>query len=74
MGRWIILFGLLLVALGFIIHFRVEIPWVTSWIGKLPGDLVIKKGNLTIYIPLATSFLISIVVSLLLSLLFRSSR
>lgn len=74
MGRWFILFGMTLVAIGFILHYRAEIPWLTDWIGKLPGDIKIKKGNLTVYVPLATSFLISLVLSLVLSLFFRPSK
>ena len=68
MGRFLIIAGFLIVILGVIIHFKVEVPWLTGWIGKLPGDLVIKKGNMTLYLPLATSILISIVLSLVFSL------
>ena len=74
MGRFLILAGLFVIAAGLMLHFKVQIPFVTSWIGKLPGDLVIKKGNLTIYFPLATSLLFSIVLSIILSALFRSSK
>ena len=74
MGRFLILTGVLLVAAGLILHLKIEIPWLTSWIGKLPGDMVIKKGNATIYFPLATSILFSVALSLLLSALFKSSK
>lgn len=74
MGRFLIFAGIILVATGFMLHFKVEIPWLTSWIGKLPGDLVIKKRNATIYFPLTTSLLVSLFVSLILSLLFRSEK
>jgi len=68
MGRFLIFTGLLIVLLGLVIHFKVEIPWLTGWIGKLPGDLVIKKGSVILYLPLATSALLSLVLSLLFSL------
>lgn len=68
MGRFLIVTGFLIVVLGLIIHFKVAIPWLTGWIGKLPGDLAIKKGNMTLYLPLATSALLSIVLSLVFSL------
>lgn len=74
MSRWIVLFGLLVVVFGLILHFKAEIPWLTSWIGKLPGDITIQKGNLTIYIPVATSLIVSVVLSLLLSLFFKPSK
>lgn len=68
MGRFLIIAGFLTVILGLVIHFKVAIPWLTGWIGKLPGDIVIKKEGITLYLPLATSALLSIVLSLLLSL------
>jgi hypothetical protein len=68
MGRFLIIVGFLVVVMGVIIHFKVEVPWLTGWIGKLPGDLVIKKGNMTLYLPLTTSVLLSIALSLLISL------
>jgi hypothetical protein len=40
-----------------------------SWIGRLPGDILIKKKNFTFYFPLATSILLSILLSLILYLL-----
>ena len=74
MSRFLILAGILLIAIGLILHFRVEIPYLTSWIGKLPGDIVIKKKNATIYFPIATSLLISFVLSLVLSVLFSREK
>ena len=68
MSRFLIITGFLIVVLGLVIHFNVSIPWLSGWIGKLPGDLVIKKGNITLYLPLATSALLSIVLSLVFSL------
>ncbi len=68
MGRFLIVTGFLIVVLGLIIHFKVAIPWLTGWIGKLPGDLAIKKGNMTLYLPVATSALLSIILSLVFSL------
>lgn len=40
--------------------------------GKLPGDIVIKRENFTFYFPLATSIIISIIVSLILYLIGKS--
>jgi hypothetical protein len=68
MGRFLMLTGFLIVVLGLLIHFKVAIPWLTGWIGKLPGDMVIKKGHITLYLPLATSALLSIVISIVFSL------
>ena len=68
MGRFLMITGFLIVFLGALIHFKVEIPWLSSWIGNLPGDLLIKKGNIVIYLPISTSCLFSMVFSLLFSI------
>lgn len=65
MGRFLIIAGFLVVAVGILIHFKIQVPWLTGWIGKLPGDLVIKKGSMTLYLPFATSALLSLLVSIL---------
>ncbi len=68
MGRFLIAAGFMMVLFGALIHFKVQLPWVTGWIGKLPGDLVIKKGSTTLYFPMTTALLTSLVLSLLFSL------
>lgn len=74
MSRFLILTGILLIGIGLILHFKVEIPYLTNWIGKLPGDIVIKKKHVTIYFPLATSLLVSFILSLVMSVFFRSEK
>nr|WP_083446490.1 DUF2905 domain-containing protein [Priestia koreensis] len=53
--------GALLLVIGFLLHF----------IGKLPGDILIKKGNTTFYFPIVTSIVISIVLSLIFYVINR---
>lgn len=66
MGRWLILFGILLVALG------IAWPWLAKLgLGRLPGDLFIERAGFSFYFPLATCLILSILVSLLLWLLRR---
>jgi len=60
-GKILILFGVLLVILGVIFSFFGKIPYL----GKLPGDIYVKKENFTFYFPLATCILISIILSLI---------
>ena len=61
MQRWLIAIGLVLVVGG------IAWPWLSKLpLGRLPGDIVIEREGLRVYIPLATGLLISIVVSLLL--------
>jgi hypothetical protein len=57
----LILIGITLVVLGFLWQFLA--PFVA--IGKLPGDFAFEKENLKVYFPLATSLLLSLVLSLI---------
>jgi hypothetical protein len=65
-SRLLIIFGLALVALGLLWPVMDKIG-----LGRLPGDIVIERENFRLYIPLATSLLVSVVLSLLLWLLNR---
>lgn len=58
----------LVIAAGLVIHAGVELPPFAQWIGKLPGDLIIKKEGLTIYMPITSSLIISAVLSALMSI------
>ena len=66
-GKILILFGILLVVLGIIFSFFGKIPYL----GKLPGDIYIKKENFTFYFPLTTCILISIILSLIFYLISK---
>ena len=61
LGKMLILLGVLIIAIGFLLLIGDKIPWV----GKLPGDIIIKKEKFTFYFPLTTSILISIILSFL---------
>ena len=66
MARWLIILGVVLIVLGLLW------PWLTRLgLGRLPGDIVIERDNFRLYIPITTSLLISIVLSLVLWLLNR---
>jgi hypothetical protein len=65
-GRLLVIFGLVLVTVGLLW------PRVTKiGLGRLPGDIVIERENFRLYIPLATSLIISVVLSILFWLLNR---
>lgn len=64
MGRALIGLGVLLVVAGLLIQAGVPL-------GRLPGDIVIRKGNSTFYFPLVTSLLVSVVLSLVAFLMRR---
>jgi hypothetical protein len=65
LGKALIVFGLIITVLGIIVTFAGKVPWL----GRLPGDIYIKKENFTFYFPLATGVLLSVIVSLILWLL-----
>lgn len=69
-GKILIVLGLGLVVAGLLLSligkvFSGEGAW-PGWIGRLPGDLLIKRDRLTVYIPLGTCILVSVVGSLIL--------
>jgi hypothetical protein len=63
-GKMLILLGFLIIAIGLLLLIGEKIPWI----GRLPGDIIIKKKNFTFYFPLATSILISIILTLVFAL------
>jgi Protein of unknown function (DUF2905) len=65
-ARWLILLGIVLIVAGLLW------PWLTRLgLGRLPGDIVIERDNFRLYIPIATSIVISVILSLILWLLNR---
>ena len=66
-GKLIIIMGIALVAIGLLITFAPRIPLI----GKLPGDFYFKRGDASFYFPLASSILVSVVLSMILSIVFR---
>ncbi len=67
MGRTLIVLGLVLLAAGLCISFGPCIPWL----GKLPGDIAVKRENFSFYFPLTTCILLSVLISLILWLFRR---
>ena len=64
-AKIIIILGVFLVVIGVILLFIGKVPFL----GKLPGDVLIKKEHFTFYFPLTTSIIISILISLILYLI-----
>jgi len=67
LGKILILFGFLLVVLGIFVSFFEKIPYL----GKLPGDIYVKKGNFTFYFPLTSCLVISVILSLIFYLISK---
>ncbi len=70
-GKLLVLFGVVVVAVGLFLVLlgRTNLP-----LGRLPGDFLYRGKNSTVYFPLATSLLLSIVLSLVLYLINRFRR
>jgi hypothetical protein len=60
-GKFAVVAGIVLVAVGLLLW---KFPTWFAWLGHLPGDISIEKGNFRFYFPLATCILISIVLTL----------
>jgi hypothetical protein len=69
-GKLIVLAGIILVVVGLVITFFDRIPLV----GKLPGDIHIRRGNFQFYFPVVTSIVLSVLLTLLLWLFGRFLR
>jgi hypothetical protein len=65
-GKILIIIGAVIVVVGLLLWSGVG----KNWIGRLPGDIQFKKGNVTFYFPIVTCLLLS----LLLTILFRIFR
>ena len=61
-ARIMILIGAVLILVGLVMLAVPRLPFI----GKLPGDIILKKDNYTLYFPLATSIIISVIISLVL--------
>lgn len=67
-GRILIALGLLLVVTGVVLVYA---PWLVSWFGRLPGDIRIERDGGSVFIPITSMVIVSIVVSLILNIFFR---
>ena len=70
LGRLLILFGAVLLFVGVIVLVAGKVPFL----GRLPGDLVFRRHGLTVFFPMVTMVIVSLVLTLLLNLFFRLFR
>lgn len=66
MSRWLIIFGVLLIAAGLLWPMLQKLG-----LGRLPGDIVIERENFRFFFPIATSLIVGVALSLILRLLNR---
>ena len=66
LGRMMLLLGILLAAAGLFLLFGKHLP---GFLGRLPGDITLRRGNVQVYIPFGTCILLSLVLTLVLAFL-----
>ena len=66
-GKFLIIIG----AVTTLVGFAFWVGFVPRWLGRLPGDIRIERGNSSFYFPIVTCIIISIVLSLIVSLFRR---
>jgi hypothetical protein len=71
LGKLLLGFGALMVLLGLVLLVAGNLSGKVPWLGRLPGDIHIQRGNWSFYFPLGTCLVISIVLTLLFSLFGR---
>jgi len=67
LGRLLMLSGAVVFAIGVALTLASRVPWL----GRLPGDIVVERGPVTFYFPLATSILVSVILTMLFWLFRR---
>ncbi|MBI3616178.1 MAG: DUF2905 domain-containing protein [Candidatus Omnitrophica bacterium] len=67
LGKWLIVSGLILVAVGVALTFAPKLPWL----GRLPGDILIQRERFTFSFPLTTCLILSLLLTLVANLFFH---
>ncbi len=67
LGKLLVIAGLAAVVAGVVLILGPKIPWL----GRLPGDLVIRREGFTLFLPLASMIIVSVLLTILVNLFFR---
>ena len=70
LGKYLMLLGLAALACGLVIWFASAFP-LFDRLGRLPGDIYVRRGHFVFYFPIVTSIVLSIVLSILIAILRR---
>ncbi|MGH7319141.1 MAG: DUF2905 domain-containing protein [Candidatus Rokuibacteriota bacterium] len=71
MGKPLIVFGVVLIVIGLILVVSGSLGGRVPFLGRLPGDLHVQRTHGSFYFPLTTSIILSVILTVVLSLLFR---
>jgi len=66
-GRSLVIVGAVIAVVGIVLMLAGRVPWI----GRLPGDIYIRRSNWSFYFPLATSLLLSVILTLMFWLIGR---
>ena len=66
-GKALVLFGIVIAGLGLLLMLSDKIPWL----GKLPGDIHIRRDSFSLYFPITTSIILSILLTVIIALFRR---
>lgn len=66
-GKLLIIMAIFILVIGIILYFHPNIPFL----GKLPGDIHIKRDNFTFYFPLTTTIIISILLTVIINIILK---
>jgi hypothetical protein len=67
LGKLLVILGAVLLVLGVVLLFADRIPFL----GKLPGDMLIKRDRFTFYFPIVTMIILSVLITIILNLFSR---
>ena len=67
LGRTLLVLGGVVMLVGLALMLVPNVPWL----GKLPGDILVKRDRFTVYFPIVTCLVLSVVLTLLVNLFFR---
>ena len=71
LGKFLVGFGVIMLILGGILLLAGSFSGKVPWLGRLPGDIHVQRDGWSIYVPLGTSLLVSIILTLILALFGR---
>jgi len=67
LGRTLVVLGAVILLVGLVMSLGGKL----TWLGRLPGDIIWRRGNATFYFPIVTCLLLSLLLTLIFSLLRR---
>jgi hypothetical protein len=67
-GKWIIAVGILIIIAGVVVYFFND---KLNWIGRLPGDIRVERGNFKFYFPITTMVIFSLLLTIIIQVIRR---